>query len=300
MAEARVESVFEGKARTQAFLRPRTPDRVGRGAMLALLVHAGLIAGLSLAVSWRTHSEPEGSDAELWAAVPQVAAPPAAPSPVPQPEAPEVKPEPPKPVQPPPEPVVKKTAPPPEEREAEIAEQKERKAKELKAKQEAEKKKAEKLEKDRAEKERVDKLAKEKAEKQKAEQAKAEEARVAKAREDNLKRMQSQLGGNGAPGSTGKDARSAGPSAGYAGRIKARVKPNITFTDEIDGNPTADVEVRAASDGTITGKRLVKSSGNKAWDDAVLRAVEKTEVLPKDTDGSVPSPIVISFRPRDF
>jgi hypothetical protein len=52
-----------------------------------------------------------------------------------------------------------------------------------------------------------------------------------------------------------------GPSASYAGRIMARIKPNIVFTDPLDGNPIATVEVRLAPDGTIIGKRLVKSSG---------------------------------------
>ena len=88
--------------------------------------------------------------------------------------------------------------------------------------------------------------------------------------------------------------------AGYAGRIKARVKPNVTFTDEVAGNPLASVEVRCAPDGTIIGRRLVKSSGVPAWDDAVLRAIDKTEILPRDVDGRVPSPMVLDFRPRDF
>jgi len=44
---------------------------------------------------------------------------------------------------------------------------------------------------------------------------------------------------------------------------------------------------------------LLKSSGHKGWDDAVLKALEKTEKLPRDTDGRVPSPMVITFRPRD-
>ena len=42
-----------------------------------MLVHGLLVLALALSVRWRT-SEPEGLSAELWAAVPQVAAPPAA------------------------------------------------------------------------------------------------------------------------------------------------------------------------------------------------------------------------------
>ena len=55
-------------------LRPRRPAGMGRGAMMALLVHAGLLGALALGVSWRS-SEPAGVTAELWAAVPEVAAP---------------------------------------------------------------------------------------------------------------------------------------------------------------------------------------------------------------------------------
>ena len=43
----------------------------------------------------------------------------------------------------------------------------------------------------------------------------------------------------------------------------------------------------------------MQSSGNKAWDEAVLRAIDKTEVLPKDTDGRVPAVIVLGFKPLD-
>jgi colicin import membrane protein len=53
-----------------------------------------------------------------------------------------------------------------------------------------------------------------------------------------------------------------------------------------------------APDGTITGRRLVKSSGHRSWDDAVLRALDKTEVLPRDVDGRVHSPVIIEFRPK--
>jgi colicin import membrane protein len=120
-----------------------------------------------------------------------------------------------------------------------------------------------------------------------------------KLREDQLKRMAGLANASGAPTASGTALKSAGPSANYAGRIVARVKPNIVFTEEIKGNPRAEVEVRTAPDGTIVGSKLVKSSGSKSWDEAVLRAIEKTEVLPRNEDGLVPSPMTIGFRPRD-
>ena len=86
-----------------------------------------------------------------------------------------------------------------------------------------------------------------------AKRQKAEEERTARQREENLRRMMGQVGATGTPDSTGTAARDAGPSASYAGRIKARIKPNIVLTDNVDGNPSAEVEVRCAADGTIVG-----------------------------------------------
>ena len=105
-------------------------------------------------------------------------------------------------------------------------------------------------------------------------------------------------GGKGTTGS-GKDAKSrGGPSSGYAAKVRAKVRPNITYNDDEGDSPRTDVEVRAAPDGTITARRIIRSSGNRSWDQAVLRAIDKTDTLPKDIDGSVPSPIVIEFRLR--
>ena len=135
-----------------------------------------------------------------------------------------------------------------------------------------------------------------------AERVKGEQAAAAQSaaiREANLKRMLGQAGATGGATDTGSAARSSGPSASYAGRIMARIKPNIVFSDTLDGNPMATVEVKLAADGTIVGKRLVKSSGVKSWDDAVMRAIERTEMLPRDTDGRVPPPFQIDFRLRD-
>ena len=130
-------------------------------------------------------------------------------------------------------------------------------------------------------------------------------ARTEALRAETLRRITGEAGaagvptGSGAPGSTGTAAKSAGPSASYAGRIKARIRPNITFADEVSGNPLATVEVKVAPDGTIVGRRLTQSSGVRAWDEAVLRAIDKTEILPRDMDGRVPSSMLIDFRPRE-
>ena len=71
------------------------------------------------------------------------------------------------------------------------------------------------------------------------------------------------------------------------------------LTDEVPGNPTTEVEVTVPADGSIIGRKVVKSSGVKAWDETVLRAIDRTAVLPRDTDGRVQPRMVIAFRPQE-
>jgi len=106
-------------------------------------------------------------------------------------------------------------------------------------------------------------------------------------------------GASGAPNSPGTTLHSSDPSTSYAGRIRASIRPNIVFADDVAGNPRADVEVAQAPDGTILSRKLTHASGVKSWDEAVLRAIDKTERLPRDVDGRVISPLVISFTPKD-
>jgi len=280
---------------------PQQPPGMRSGLALAILAHVLLILALAWSVHWKA-SEPEGVVAELWSAVPQAAAPRAAPpEPKPTPPPVEAKPA-------PPLPVVKPAPPPPVRADAQIAIERERAAKEKARLEEAERveaaRKAELKKRDDAKKleaEREQKrLAAEQAEKkQLAEQAKKDEARQAAIRDANLKRMMREAGTSDDPLAEGSAARTSGPSASYAGRIKARVKPNIVLTAPLDGNPSATVEVRVAPDGTIVGRKLVTSSGSTIWDETVLRAIDKTEVLPKDVDGRVPPTITIAFRPRE-
>ena len=316
-------------------LLPREDSRIGLGAALALLAHAGLVGALALSLNWRLPKQDAVVSAELWSAVPQIAAPPAptpTPAPVPAPTP-----------APPPAPAPAPTPPPgptAAEREAQIAlekatlKKKEQAAAQAAAKAKAAKDAAEvaarqkkadaeaarlkqKLEDKRLADEKAaqrkkdqqakdDKAKEDKRQKdlaaqreaaEKEREAKAQEALVAKQREENLKRMLGQAGvaaGTGAnPGGTA--ARDAAPSAAYAGRIKARIKPNIVLTADVPGNPVAEVEVKCAPDGSIVGRRIVKPSGNTAWDDTVLRAIDRTATLPRDTDGRMPPTMILVF-----
>ena len=71
------------------------------------------------------------------------------------------------------------------------------------------------------------------------------------------------------------------PSASYAGRIRLRIKSHITFTDDGKDNPSVELEIHASPDGTIISRKILSRSGNNAWDDAVLMAIDKTASLPR-------------------
>jgi colicin import membrane protein len=148
-----------------------------------------------------------------------------------------------------------------------------------------------------------DKKAKRKAEKEEEAKRKAQEKQDAEARHlAAVKRLQSMAGSTGTPVDTGVAPKASAPSASYIGRLRAKVKPNITFPDNllqnVVGNPTAEVEVTCSPSGKIEDVNLLKSSGNSAWDEAVLNGLRKTAMLPRDVDGSVPTRLVFSFRPR--
>ncbi len=306
------------------FAPPAQPACV-RSFGLAVLAHLFLLGALTWGVNWKSQTVTTTAEAELWANIPQQAAPKA------------VEPAPPPPPPPPPEPVAPKVKPPtpvvedkpvPQPREADIAVEREKQKKKQLDKELAEEKEAERQEKIKEEKQKkaaddakkaTDKKTQEAAQKKAAEEAKKEaqrkaaeaeklaaaeaikdEQQAAQQREANLKRMAGIAGASGDPSATGSAQQSSGPSSGYGARIKARVKPNLVFTSAVSGNPKVTLEIKMSPDGTIVGRpKVTKSSGNREWDEAVVRAFEKTEVLPRDTDGRVHSPLEVDWRVND-
>jgi colicin import membrane protein len=280
---------------------------------LAIVAHGVLLMVLTLGVQWKRDPVLVTVEAELWSALPVQAAPPAPPEPTPVPPEPA-------PVSVAKSVIAPPATPPAPDPSIAISQEKARLQKEKQLQQEkleldkrrkdalvAKKLKEANEAKVTRERELSDKLARDKQqqlEQQKAQTAKsnADTKKLAELRKQQMERMNrlaDQAVGSGRPDSTGAAQQSSGPSASYAGRIAARIKPNITYTETIAGNPTADVEVRTSPDGTIISRKLVKSSGTKSWDDAVLNAIDKTEKLPPDTDGRVIPSLILGFRPKD-
>lgn len=291
---------------------PPEPRR-GPAILLAVAVHALLLAFLYFGIRWQS-TEPVAVEAEVWDMSVQSAAAPPEP---PQPVEPEPEPEPaPKVAEPPP--VERPVAPTPpdinlerekqrkaeqlkKERERELAEKREReelRKKELAEKKEREEQKAKEL----AKKEEAEKKKKEEqrlaAEKKKAAEAKAQEAKLAKLREAELQRIA------GAMGSTGTAAKSTAPKSdsGYIASITAKIKSTTNYLGSTDmpGNPKAVFRVEQLPTGEIISVRMVKSSGVPAFDDAVEKGIIKASPLPKKKDGTVERSLEVNFSMKDL
>lgn len=276
-------------------LAPPRDVGVIRSLGLALLVHAALIAALTWGVSWKRTDPTAAFEAELWANTPQEAAP----------KLVAALPPPRRPTQPAPKVQAPPTPAPTPNVDIALAQEKKRKALAQQAQdvQSAKMEKELKLKQDQAKLKLAAEAKQAESKKQlQQNQAKADTDAQEAQRQQNIARALGLAGAAGAEAAKGTAQKSSGPnlaSSSYGGKVKAKVKPNIVFTENISGNPSAEVEVRTALDGTIISQRLVKSSGNKAWDDAVVKAIIRTEIMPRDADGRVPTPMIIAFTPKD-
>ncbi len=272
---------------------------------LAIAVHAAFIAVLIFSIRWQNRP-PEPVTAELYA--PSVATPPpvAVPQPPPEPvvEPPAPRPEP----VVPPTPAPKAAAKPvpaiekPDPHAAEIA---------LKARQEEERRKKDAAEKERKERERKD------AERRVAEEKKrADDKRVAETRERQLQETEAlraeaqretqtravaeaQAKAKAETQAREVTARSAS-EADWIRRIQSKVRGNVTVPPELPGNPEAIFEVVQLPTGEIIDVQLRKSSGARAYDDAVQRAILKSSPLPRPERAELfTRSLTLKFRPLD-
>lgn len=262
--------------------RPTQSESTKRAFSFSLVIHFGLIAFLMIGISWRT-STPAGIEVELWDAVPQIQTP----------SEPELKTEikeeaadiavkkkivdkaPPKKeavkVPPTPLPPAKTNSP-----------------KEALKKEELKKveppKKAEPPKKE-AVKETPKSPALSPAQlKANGEADKRREANIA-----SLRGLAAKDGGTG--GSVGSGVGSGGNAPpGWSEKVVKKVRANITFNaDSFKGNKQTIVQVRLAPDGAILSRVMSSSSGDNAWDQAVLSAIDATQSLPRDDNGQLPT-----------
>ena len=259
---------------------------------LALGVHALFVLLLVFGVSWQTH-HPAAVMVDLWEALPDT--------------PPPARPRPPQPVQAPgpvkaaplPKPVEKEPPPP---KAPDIA---------------LEKKKAEA---DRLKKLQAEQVAEQKAradaarvahEKQLAEQKKQALLRQMEA-EDLKQQVAAEAAANEARVARLTEARAAAGKrqaevasvvGQYRDQISAKVRGNTRLPDNLKGNPQVRCLVKLLPTGEVQSVRVTQSSGNPAYDDAVVRAIEKSSPLPLPSDRDARAAFVpeLSFvhRPKE-
>jgi len=236
------------------------PGRV-RAVILAIVVHVLFFGFIIVGISWQSSPTPP-VEAELWDKLPPVAAKPAPPEPEPpKPEPP--KPEPPKPEPPKPEPPKPDVKPDPPKPDPEIALRAERE------KREREKKKKD----DEAKKKREDlEAAKKKREHEEAEKKKREDEK--RRREDEAAKREAEKAR-----AAQMDARQKEFNE-YVNRIRAKIKSRANVPDTVTGRPTVQVQIRILPGGEVLDIRVIKPSGNRAYDTAIERAIRSASPLP--------------------
>ena len=190
------------------------------------------------------------------------------------------------------------------DKEKRLEAEKERRAdaeRERKLQAEAEKKRAAEEDKKRelAEAEKKRKLAE--AEKKKRAEAAAEAAAAEQRRLEDLSRMTAQATGSGGSGQAAKSQGASRADAGYAAKVGGKIRSNTVFNvpDELANNPAVEYSVDLLPDGSVRSIRKLKSSGMPGFDDAVKRAIEKSQPFPPDSSGRAPSGFTVSHKPKD-
>lgn len=279
---------MQATADSLAFAPPPEPAAV-RGFVLAVIAHLLLLIALSGLITWQSDDQSSPVQAELWSSIPREAAPAPPPPTSPQPKV-QVQPQP-KEVQP---------APPPVAKQPDIAVEREKKKREEEAKRRAEDEQRRKQLEAQKRKLEEQKVADEKARKEEVAKQQKEKQRLEQIRKDQIARMQALAAGSGSPMSQGTAQQSTGPSASYASRLAGIFKRNMHFpVDGIAGNPKVQVKVRVAPGGIILGVQVTTPSGNPAWDDAVVRAIENTPRIPPDEHGKWITEFPLIWGPKD-
>jgi colicin import membrane protein len=229
-----------------------------RAVFLAVFVHALFFGLIVFGVRWQSSPAPP-IEAEIWDKLPPVAAKPAPQPPPPAPEPP--KPEPPKPE--PPKPDVKPEPPKPD---PEIALRAERERKKLEA----------------AKKQELEEAAKKKREQEEAAKRKREQEETEKKKREDEKRRREEA----AAKAEAEKARAAALDARqkefnkFVVAIQNKIRSRANIPDTVTGKPNVHVRIKILPGGDVLDIQVTKSSGNRAYDTAIERAIRSAQPLP--------------------
>ena len=247
--------------------RNRREPALGRSFLLALAVHAVLVAVIFTGVRWQT-SRPDTVTVELWeAAPPPPPPPPVVEPPKPPPAPPKVAPEPPKPEPKVEKPVIVEKAPPPKPKPKPKPEPKPKPKAEAKPKPDPEFEK----------------------------RLRAEAAAEQKQLEDQNRAREARETAQRLAAAAQQKALQA-----WTDKIAAKIRGNIVLPPDLAGNPEAIFDVALLPDGSVLTVRRRKSSGHGGYDAAVERAIHKSSPLPKpDQPSAFRRDLELKFRPKD-
>jgi len=247
-----------------ALQKPRQPGRI-RAFILAASVHAAFFALIVFGVTWQS-SPTAPLVAELWDKLPPAAKPE---PPKPEPQKPE--PEPPKPEPPKPEPEKNPDPPKPEPPKPDV-------------KPEPPKPDPAIAEKAKREKEKRERLEREKEEKRKAEEAKKkreQEEAVKKKQEEEKRRRDEETRKREAEKARAEAAaRQKSEVDKFIDQIRSKIRGKANVPDSVVGNPEVQVRLRILPGGEVLEATVVRSSGNRAYDSAIERAIRSASPLP--------------------
>ena len=269
---------------------PLTPEEKPNwvALILAALVHLLLIGALFLGVQWKSQA-PTSVAVEVWRAPPPSVAMKTEPVPQPPPPPPEPKPE--------PKPVPKVEPTPPVKPDIAIKDDKKKKEepknpepkKEEPRKPEPKKEEAKKPEPRR-----------EVPDFQKQLERELKEAQQQKLAQDQLARADAELRQRGQLKAEQEALGRSRGLAAYSDKIRVRIKGNIVLPHAIQGNPEAIFVVTQLPSGEIINVRMKKSSGNRLLDDAIERAIRKSDPLPlPDQPGLFQRDLELKYKPFD-
>ncbi len=246
------------------------PNRLPAG-ILALLVHGIFFALLYFGLNWNQHAYlPATMSVQLWSSLPEeaVAPPPKVAEVVPPPKIEEVAPS-----RPQPEVMAKP--------DIVIPEKEKEKAK--LEKMEAERRSAEAVKKKEAEQHAAEEVRKKEAARQKAAAQKAAEQKQAAQRIADAQAAQQKA----------EQAKQAEQAAAigrvvdeYQAKIQAKIRRNIVMLvlPDLGKDARAEFMVTLLPGGSVLNAVQIKSSGNAAYDDAVYKAILKSNPLPVPPD----------------
>jgi colicin import membrane protein len=129
----------------------------------------------------------------------------------------------------------------------------------------------------------------------------ADEAAASQARQTKLAEAQARQAE--AAAASKRQAEVAGVVGQYRDLISAKVRGNTRLPDNLTGNPQVRCLVRLLPTGEVQSVRVTQSSGNAAYDDAVVRAIEKSSPLPlpseRDARAAFVPELTFVHRPKE-